>query len=169
MIILLQWHLSKGGIYEAASEQSVLEVDVMDAGEMGRSKDLSDFDKGQIVMARRLGQSISETERLVECPWSGVVNTYRQWSEEGQTTNRRQGVGHPRLIDARGQRGQSHLVQTDRRCTAAQVTENFNGGHGRNVSQSTVHRTLLCMGLRSRRPVRVPTTMTPVHRRKRVQ
>ena len=32
---------------------------VLDAGEMGRSKDLSDFDKGQVVMARQLGQSIS--------------------------------------------------------------------------------------------------------------
>ena len=48
------------------------------------------------------------------------------------------------------------------------VTENFNGGHGRNVSQSTVHRTLLHMGLRSRRPVRMPM-MTPVHCRKRLQ
>ena len=48
------------------------------------------------------------------------------------------------------------------------VTENFNGGHGRNVSQSTVHRTLLRMGLRSRRPVRV-AIMTPVHRRKCLQ
>ena len=47
------------GIYSAESEQSVLEVDMLDAGEMGRSKDLSDFDKDQIVMARRLGQSIS--------------------------------------------------------------------------------------------------------------
>ena len=50
----------------------------------------------------------------------------------------------------------------------AQVTENFNGGHGRNVSQSTVHRTLLCMRLHSRRPVRVPM-MTPVHRGKHLQ
>ena len=50
----------------------------------------------------------------------------------------------------------------------AQVTYNFNGGHGRNASQSTVHRTLLRMGLRSRRPVRV-LMMTPVHRRKRLQ
>ena len=50
----------------------------------------------------------------------------------------------------------------------AQVTENFNGGHGRNVSQSTVHRTLLRMGLRSRRLVRVPM-MTPVHHQKCLQ
>ena len=109
-IILLQWHLSRSGIYEAASEQSVLEVDVLDAEEMGRSKDLSNFDKGQIIMARRLGQSISETTRLVECSLTAVVSTYRQWSEEGQTTNRRQGVGRPRLIDARGQQRLSRLV-----------------------------------------------------------
>ena len=135
---------------------------------MGRSKDLSDFDKGQIAMARQVGQSISETARLVGCSHSAVVSTYRQWSEERQTTNRGQGVRRPRLIDARGQRRLSHLVQTDRRSTVAQVRENFNGGHGRNVSQSTVHRTLLRMGLHSRRPVRVPM-MTPVHRRKHLQ
>ena len=50
----------------------------------------------------------------------------------------------------------------------AQVTEHFNRGHRRNVSQSTVHRTLLYMGLRSHRPVAVPM-MTPVHRQKRLQ
>ena len=136
---------------------------MLDAGEMGRSKDLSDFDKGQIVMASRLGQSISETARLVGCSRSAVESTYRQWSEEGQTTNRRQGVGRPRIIDVRGKRRLSRLIQTDRRSTVAQVTENFNGGHGRNVSQSTVHRTLLRMWLQSRRPVRVPM-MTPYNR-----
>uniref|UniRef100_A0AAY5KPB9 Tc1-like transposase DDE domain-containing protein n=1 Tax=Esox lucius TaxID=8010 RepID=A0AAY5KPB9_ESOLU len=135
---------------------------------MGRSKDLSDFDKGQIVMARRLGQSISETAGLVGCSRSTVVSTYRQWSEEGQTTNRRQGVGRPRLIDAPGQRMLSRLVRTDRRSTVAQVSEHFNDGYGRNVSQHTVHRTLLRMGLRRRSPDGVPM-MTPDHCRKRLQ
>ena len=51
LIISLQWHLSRGGIYYATSEQSVLEVDVLEAGKMGNRKDLSDFDKGHIVMA----------------------------------------------------------------------------------------------------------------------
>ena len=37
-----------------------------------------------------------------------------------------------------------------------------------NESQSTVHRTLLRMGLRSRRPVRVPM-MIPAHRGKHLQ
>lgn len=37
------------------SQQSFLVVNVLDAAEMDRSKDLSDFGKGHIVMARWLG------------------------------------------------------------------------------------------------------------------
>jgi len=40
------------------SKQSGLVINMLDAGEMGRNKDLSNFDKGQIVMAGHLGQSI---------------------------------------------------------------------------------------------------------------
>lgn len=35
------------------------------AGEMARNRDLSDFDKGQIVVARQVCQSLSETARVV--------------------------------------------------------------------------------------------------------
>ncbi|KAK3534542.1 hypothetical protein QTP86_016623 [Hemibagrus guttatus] len=37
---------------------------------MGRSKDFSEFDKGQIVMARPPDQSISKTAALVGCSQS---------------------------------------------------------------------------------------------------
>ncbi|KAK3566318.1 hypothetical protein QTP86_032352, partial [Hemibagrus guttatus] len=53
-----------------ASEHFV--VDVLEGGKMGKCKDLSEFDKGQIVMARRLDQSISKTAALVECSRSAV-------------------------------------------------------------------------------------------------
>ncbi|KAK3544172.1 hypothetical protein QTP86_006027, partial [Hemibagrus guttatus] len=39
---------------------------------MGKRKDLSEFDKGQIVMARRLDQNISKTAALVGCSRSAV-------------------------------------------------------------------------------------------------
>ncbi|ROL46821.1 hypothetical protein DPX16_1458 [Anabarilius grahami] len=39
---------------------------------MGKRKDLSEFDKRQIVMARRLDQSISKTAALVGCSRSAV-------------------------------------------------------------------------------------------------
>jgi len=58
------------------------------------------FDKHQIVMARLLGQSVSETARLVGWSQSELVRIYQQGSEEGQTTNRQQGVWCQRLSDA---------------------------------------------------------------------
>ncbi|KAK3533186.1 hypothetical protein QTP70_013588 [Hemibagrus guttatus] len=39
---------------------------------MGKRKDLSEFNKGQIVMARRLDQGISKTAGIVECSRSAV-------------------------------------------------------------------------------------------------
>ncbi|ROL49707.1 hypothetical protein DPX16_16033 [Anabarilius grahami] len=132
---------------------------------MGKRKDLSEFDKGQIVMARRLGQSISKTAALVGCSRSAVV--HQKWSKEGTVVNRRQGHhGRPRLIDARGERRLASVVRSNRRAAVAQIAQEVKAGSDRKVSgKYTVHHSLLCMGLHSHRPVRVPM-LTPVHRRK---
>lgn len=55
----------------------VLTINMLDAGEKGQEKDLSNFDKGQIVVSRRLGESTSETSKLVGCSWSAVVRIYQ--------------------------------------------------------------------------------------------
>uniref|UniRef100_A0AAQ5X0U1 Transposase Tc1-like domain-containing protein n=1 Tax=Amphiprion ocellaris TaxID=80972 RepID=A0AAQ5X0U1_AMPOC len=120
---------------------------------MGKRKDLSDYNKGQIVMARRLGQSISQTAALVGCSRSSVVSVYQKWSKEGRVVNRRQGHGRPRLIDARGERRLARVVQSNRRATVAQIAKEVNAGFDRKVSEYTVHRSLLRMGLHKRRPV----------------
>ncbi|GBO15963.1 hypothetical protein AVEN_31177-1 [Araneus ventricosus] len=46
---------------------------------MGKAADLSEFDRGQIVMARRLGTSITETVRLVGCSRYAVVSIHAKW------------------------------------------------------------------------------------------
>ncbi|TMZ23716.1 hypothetical protein EMF65_34440 [Klebsiella pneumoniae] len=135
---------------------------------MGKRKDLSEFDKDQIVMAKRLGQSISKTAALVGCSRSAVVSIYQKWSKEGTVVNRRQGHGRPRLIDARGERRLACVVRSNRRATVAQIAQEVNAGSDRKVSEYTVHHSLLHMGLHSCRPVRVPM-LTPVHRRKHQQ
>ena len=45
----------------------VLRVDVLKAGKMGKLKELSEFDKGCILMARLLVQIISKTAANVGC------------------------------------------------------------------------------------------------------
>ncbi|XP_072512438.1 putative high mobility group protein B1-like 1 [Salminus brasiliensis] len=114
---------------------------------MGKAKDLSDFDKGQIVMARRLGQSISQTAGLVGCSRCAVVKTYQKWSKEGPPVSRRQGHGRPKLIDEHGEQRLARLVQSHKEATVAEIAEKMNAGHDRKVSEHTVHRSLLRMGL----------------------
>ena len=128
---------------------------MLEPEKMGKREDLTDFDKGRIVMARRLGLSISMTASLVGCSRSAVVRTYQKWSKEGKPVNRRQGHGRPRLIDVHGEQRLAHVVQSNRRATVAQIAENANACFDRKVSEHTVHRSLLRLGLRSRRPVGV--------------
>ncbi|KAK3518152.1 hypothetical protein QTP70_033248, partial [Hemibagrus guttatus] len=56
-------------------------VDALEAGKMDKRKDFSEFYKGQIVLARRLDQSISKTAALVGCSRSAVVSIYQKWSK----------------------------------------------------------------------------------------
>ncbi|ROL52456.1 hypothetical protein DPX16_6140 [Anabarilius grahami] len=116
---------------------------------MGKRKDLSEFDKGRIVMARRLGQSISKTAALVGCSRSAVVSIYQKWSKEGAVVNRQQGHGRPRVIDACGKRRLDRALRSNRRATVAQTAQEVNAGSDRKVSEYTVHHSLLRMELHS--------------------
>ncbi|GBM53728.1 hypothetical protein AVEN_159535-1 [Araneus ventricosus] len=78
---------------------------------MGKAADLSEFDRGQIVMAERLGTSITETARLVGCSRSAVVSIHAKWINEGDTSSRRQSVGHQRIIKEKGRRRLSCLAK----------------------------------------------------------
>ncbi|GBM45215.1 hypothetical protein AVEN_63827-1 [Araneus ventricosus] len=124
---------------------------------MGKAADLSEFDRGQIVMARRLGTIITVTARLVGCSRSAVVSIHTKWINADDTSSRRQGVGRPRVIKEKGLRRLSRLVKQSRRQTVAQLT-----------AQYTVQRTLLDMGLCSRRSTRVPQ-LTKRHRQLSLQ
>ncbi|GBN75816.1 hypothetical protein AVEN_123385-1 [Araneus ventricosus] len=109
---------------------------------MGNAADLSEFDRGQIVMARRLGTSITDTARLVGCLRSAVVSIHEKWINDGGTSSRRQRVGRPRVIKEKGRRRLSRLVNQNRRQTVAQLTAQYHAGPSASVSEHT-QRTLL--------------------------
>ena len=109
-------------------------VDVLEAGKMGKRKDLSDFHKGQIVMARRLGLSISRSCGVFPVCGGQYLP---KWSKIGQPVNRRQGHGGPRLFDACEERRLARLVRSQR---------STNCGYDRKMSERMVNRSLLRMG-----------------------
>ncbi|GBM98485.1 hypothetical protein AVEN_205936-1 [Araneus ventricosus] len=115
-------------------------------------------------MARGLGTSITETARLVGCSLSAVVSIHAKWINEVDTSSRRQGVDRPRVIEEKLRRRLSRLEKKNRRLTVAQ----FNAGPSASVSEHTVHRTLLDMGLCSKRPILV-SLLTKCHRQLRLQ
>ena len=64
---------------------------------MGKTADVSDFDREQIIMARRLGTSISETARL-GCSRTAFPSVYEKWISDGKNSSRHQVAGRPRVI-----------------------------------------------------------------------
>lgn len=79
--------------------ESVLKVDVLNAGKTGKRKDLGGFHGAQIGMLELLDQTIATMTCIVGCPLCAVVGIYRYWSKKRQLVNQKQGHGHPRLTD----------------------------------------------------------------------
>ncbi len=123
---------------------------------MGKKGDLSDFERGMVVGARRFGLSISKTAELLVFSHTTISRNYREWSEKEKISCERQLCGRKCLVDVRGQRRMGRLVRDDRKATVTQITTRYNQGMQNTISERTTRRTLKQMGYSSRRPHRVP-------------
>ncbi len=70
---------------------------------MGKKGDLSDFERGMVVGARRAGLSISKTADLLGFPRTSISSVYREWSEKEKISSERQLCGRKYLVDVRGE------------------------------------------------------------------
>ncbi|KFM63820.1 hypothetical protein X975_04212, partial [Stegodyphus mimosarum] len=66
------------GVYKAPV--NCFSTCIMFSDIMGKAADLSDFDKGHIVMAQLLGTLISEMQHLVGCLSASITSAYQKWS-----------------------------------------------------------------------------------------
>lgn len=98
----------------------VLRVDVLEARKKAKHRDLSELNKGHLVTAGRLGQSISKTEVLMGCLQSSVVSIYQKQSKQRTVEYQLQSHRWSGLINSPGVQRLARVAQSNRRATEAQ-------------------------------------------------
>ncbi len=65
---------------------------------MRKKGDLSDFERGMVVVARRAALSISKTANLLRFSRTTISRVYREWSEKEKISSERQLCGPKCLV-----------------------------------------------------------------------
>jgi len=108
---------------------------------MSQRKELTDFERGEIVGLSKGKVSIRKIADILKHPKSTVGEVIKKYNEQGATTTASRS-GRPKILSERDNRHLLKIVKENRNNTLEELTENFNTSMAISVSNRTVQRTL---------------------------
>ncbi|XP_057698401.1 aminoacyl tRNA synthase complex-interacting multifunctional protein 1-like isoform X1 [Corythoichthys intestinalis] len=113
---------------------------------MGRSGELSEFQRGTVVGCHMCNKSLRQIANLLNLPRSTVNNVIVQWKRERRTCPLPR-CGRPHKLKEEDRQVLERLAQERTFPSMAALTAEFRRASGVNVSKATVTRELREMGL----------------------
>jgi len=115
---------------------------------MGRSQELSEFQRGTGIGCHLCNKSCRETSSLLNIPQSTVSAIITKWKQLGTTATQPRS-GRPRKMTERGQRMLRHIVCRGRQLSAESIATDLQTSCGFHISSRTVPSELIGMGFQA--------------------
>jgi transposase len=128
---------------------------------MGRSAELSDFERGLVIGCHISKESVRDIATLLKLPKYAAGDVIVKWKREGTTITKPR-PGRPRLMTDRDRRVLKKAVRETRQTSSETITREFRSATNCPTSTVTVRRELRGMGFHGRTAARKPN-ISPVN------
>ena len=119
---------------------------------MTARRELTDFERGMLVGARRMGHAISDIVKEFNILRSTVSRVCREYLISGITSHHGQRSGQPPALKDRDRQCLRRILNANRQITRHQTTAEINVERRRDVAVRTMLRNLASLDYASRRP-----------------
>ncbi|GFX29168.1 regulator of chromosome condensation 2 [Trichonephila clavipes] len=113
---------------------------------ISKSKELSEFDRGNIVGCHLCGKSIREIADIRKKPKSTVSDVIVKWKRRGSETAEKR-TGRPKILGERSRRTLKRVVKQNRKSSLVEISHEFQSSSEISVNSRTVHRELKKLGI----------------------
>lgn len=133
----------------------------------GRGKDVSLFEKGQIIGMHQAEKTSKEIAEAAKIGLRTVQRIIKNWKDSGDPSTSRKKCGRKKIPNDRDRRSLKRLVRSNQRKTTVELRAKFRSGR-KSVSTRTMRRELTGLRLNSCAALRKPL-VSEANRKKRLK